>query len=1632
MKKSFKYIKNTLLISALALMGANFLSCGESSGLGAAVDQEAPVVNLTSHEDNDIVPSAFTLTGTASDNIEVTLLTIDFEDADIHYQIVPGGNWQKKTSTSDWTDLTDGEGSCTSSYGVWTWSVYVDTSEALSSWTDANYEFEIVAKDAIGNTGANSSLTCSLTVDTASPDVSIYSPELLSGEYSAIATAASAYQLKDGNVISKLFNGDLTFYGRQSESTSFKELLIQFDNGQLSSGTAKSTGNENISNPTASSIAENVSLGDEDLTVYYSKTLTSSDADLRNWTLTVNESDWISDSQNSSLSTGKHLIRVVSSSVSDAGAWQKKVIGYFVWWPEADTPWITTYIGDESKAENDEDDYALYPSSNFSGSAQDDDGIASLTYSLMKKSDDSWTSYTGETALTLSDTGAKYSPWTVVMPSENGNYKITVTVTDLNGTTSSITRYCRILDVQPPKITISSPAGSSSLVSSSDGITSDGNVTLSGAVTDDGTVSSLIIVYLNPNLSDDADNKIKYLSGTDSEYDNATGSGYSDENGNILYNITLPDPVYSSDTNLNTYAFSKTLNLFDDLEIDGSSKYLNTQDFIFRAVDNGDSKTVQSLTLSGDSDKPSLAIESIQLLDASGNIIQLNDSDSYTFNDTDVLTLPQIQEGYQAIITGIWSDNSTTFWSDKSKISSISLTWGGNDYSSSVSRNNDGSWTASLSSLPTSSGAISAKITDYGKNTASASRSVFIENASASLEMVGSLNDDGSYKAGDVIQITLEFNKYVTFSGSNPSLTLNNDKTAAYASGNGSATIVFNYTVESGDDKDKLGVKALNQDGVTWKDTASSTEFSVTLPGETTKTLEGTRNICIDTTAPTISSVKAITSSGSYKAGSSIILMLEFSESVTIENVDNLKLVFTHTNSSSTKATTTSAMASGSKYVLFTYDVYDGENSSNLTLDSISYTNVTVTDDAGNAISAWTLPNTSFTNTIVIDTTAPAAPALSCGWETSSIVFTETSFTVSGEENATIEYTTDGGSSWNTYKEEVTLSNNGTYTVSARQTDKAGNISYESTPTQVTVDNGDLLTKITASTVNGSYTVGKEIVGKIVFRREVTLPQGATVTLNVANGTTTSKTAAITECESAEASGTEFTFTYTVVEDDSTELLDVTDWSFESVKINGFTVPIDFPESGNDKLLRENRSIKILTGNPSLKSAELSKTELTLTFDREISKNTGNIVLTQTSAYYAPAVLSASDYSNIPSAAQASYSKGTNGASLNSDSTLTNDTSTKYILDFNTDINDSTLVKYFTDANKHIVTVPVVSSAVTASGYTLTVDLSSTYTLPTKGAKYSVSLPASLVVDAVNNGNTADSSKTVTASGVEAPEIRINKEGQTITIGTASAPTTTSSTNIPAQASMKISCRTPDATIHYGISYATSAKTTVQNTITTSETDSPTVENISYSSSTDITVSDTLGTAITGYNNASGMKYAIAAYTDADEKVYEYAARTVLKLNISEYGNGNTQCAYGGSSGLTENSTTLTYGQLQIWVQGGDATSGGNSIDPFPLSWGTSTNFKLMTGSHTGSSMQGYYYWVTWDLTAKAYHGFVLGNVYDYGSDGTGPSTWYAADCGWSKYKSSYPLYPGETLEMITSYYGGNTYQFNYNLKCSN
>ncbi len=85
---------------------------------------------------------------------------------------------------------------------------------------------------------------------------------------------------------------------------------------------------------------------------------------------------------------------------------------------------------------------------------------------------------------------------------------------------------------------------------------------------------------------------------------------------------------------------------------------------------------------------------------------------------------------------------------------------------------------------------------------------------------VSSTKPDGAYKAGVLIPVAVTFNEVVTVAGT-PQLTLETgatDRMADYASGSGTATLTFNYTVQAGDtsaDLDYASATALALNGGT-------------------------------------------------------------------------------------------------------------------------------------------------------------------------------------------------------------------------------------------------------------------------------------------------------------------------------------------------------------------------------------------------------------------------------------------------------------------------------------------------------------------------------------------------------------------------------------------------------------------------------------------------------------------------------------------------------------------------------------------------------------------------------------------------------------------------------------------------
>ncbi|MFP4662478.1 MAG: OmpL47-type beta-barrel domain-containing protein [Halanaerobiales bacterium] len=120
------------------------------------------------------------------------------------------------------------------------------------------------------------------------------------------------------------------------------------------------------------------------------------------------------------------------------------------------------------------------------------------------------------------------------------------------------------------------------------------------------------------------------------------------------------------------------------------------------------------------------------------------------------------------------------------------------------------------------------------------------------------------------------------------------------------------------------------------------------------------------------------------------------------------------------------------------YGDYSSDNKFNITIE-VSDDTETVTED--------------IEITVQDDTTAPSVPAIE--GISSGTYNTDQNFTISGGEGTTIEYSLDEGENWNEYEGEVTLSEEGTYNITARQTDEAGNTSDNTEVITVIIDKSD-------------------------------------------------------------------------------------------------------------------------------------------------------------------------------------------------------------------------------------------------------------------------------------------------------------------------------------------------------------------------------------------------------------------------------------------------------------------------------------------------------------------------------------------------------------------------------------------------
>lgn len=330
-------------------------------------------------------------------------------------------------------------------------------------------------------------------------------------------------------------------------------------------------------------------------------------------------------------------------------------------------------------------------------------------------------------------------------------------------------------------------------------------------------------------------------------------------------------------------------------------------------------------------------------------------------------------------------------------------------------------------------------------------KALVIDGVVPTVTSVNSSTANGTYNTGNSIDVQVNFSEAVTVTGT-PQLTLETgatDRTINYASGSGTSTLTFNYTVQAGDisgDLDYVATSSLALGGGTIRDAAGN-DATLTLasPGAA-NSLGNNKALVIDGVAPSVSSI--VVSGSPTAAATSVNFTVTFNESVTGVSTDDFALGITGT----ANGTIASVSGSGSSFTVTVSGIV-GNGTIKVNLNA----STNIADGAGNIGPAAFTSGSSHTVAIPTVADAPTIGTATAGDGQVSVAFMAP---VNNGGSAITGYTvtsnpgniTAGGNGFTTSPIVVTGLTNGTaYTFTVKATNGVGDsvasvASNEATP----------------------------------------------------------------------------------------------------------------------------------------------------------------------------------------------------------------------------------------------------------------------------------------------------------------------------------------------------------------------------------------------------------------------------------------------------------------------------------------------------------------------------------------------------------------------------------------------------------
>ncbi|XEG75678.1 DUF4347 domain-containing protein [Pseudomonas sp. abacavir_1] len=369
-----------------------------------------------------------------------------------------------------------------------------------------------------------------------------------------------------------------------------------------------------------------------------------------------------------------------------------------------------------------------------------------------------------------------------------------------------------------------------------------------------------------------------------------------------------------------------------------------------------------SLTINAVNDAPTVSVPGAQSVsslgsltfsDANGNAIVVSDVDNA---DSGFLLSVSVSHG-----SILYSGMPSQTWSTAGPLSGLNAFLNGLVYQ------------------PTSgyqgSDTLVVTVTDGSGGTTTTSVALQVRIPNPQAQDVVALTPNGTYKAGDTIQLQVTFDQNVFVDGT-PGLLLETglvDRVASYSGGSGSNVLTFLYTVQAGDvsaDLDVAATSALQLNGGSIKNAGGDVAtLTLAAPGAA-GSLGANANIVVDGVVPLIGNV-SVPSDGIYRAGQNLDFTLNLSEAAIVDGTPRLAVDIGGQTYYADYLSGT-----GSSALVFRLGVPSGQLDSNgISIGSVDLNGGGIHDIAGNAANL-TLNNVGATSGVLVDSVAPSASGI--------------------------------------------------------------------------------------------------------------------------------------------------------------------------------------------------------------------------------------------------------------------------------------------------------------------------------------------------------------------------------------------------------------------------------------------------------------------------------------------------------------------------------------------------------------------------------------------------------------------------------------------------------------------------------